>query len=117
LSNIDTCDSCGKRRELWHNESTGLSFCEPCDMQAWENYAEDKGLVEAPAEDVQLLERDTAGLRVTLTYRPSRNDCLLACATSVAQTDRVVSLESAMDAFHHPMLYLSEACVAELGVA
>jgi len=71
----------------------------------------------AVREDVLLMERDTAGLRVTLTWRPERDDCLLAVETDLASSDRVVSLESAMDAFHHPLLYLAPACVAELGIS
>ena len=27
------CDECGKDAELFHNEATGLSMCESCDMQ------------------------------------------------------------------------------------
>jgi|SRR5215471_6940823 len=27
----DECDRCGKRRELFHNERTGLALCEACD--------------------------------------------------------------------------------------
>lgn len=29
---LDACDSCGARAELFHNERTGLSFCEACDL-------------------------------------------------------------------------------------
>jgi hypothetical protein len=27
----DGCDNCGEIRELYHNERTGLAFCEACD--------------------------------------------------------------------------------------
>jgi hypothetical protein len=28
---LDECDRCGKRRELFHNEATGLALCDECD--------------------------------------------------------------------------------------
>jgi hypothetical protein len=27
---MDTCDRCGKRRELYHHEATGLAYCDDC---------------------------------------------------------------------------------------
>jgi hypothetical protein len=30
----DGCDGCGKVADLFHNEATGLSFCESCDAAA-----------------------------------------------------------------------------------
>jgi hypothetical protein len=30
----DGCDGCGKVADLFHNEATGLAFCEACDMAA-----------------------------------------------------------------------------------
>jgi len=29
---MDTCDKCGKTAELYHNEASGLAYCETCDM-------------------------------------------------------------------------------------
>lgn len=29
---MDTCDNCGTLAELFHNETTGLAFCEACDL-------------------------------------------------------------------------------------
>jgi hypothetical protein len=31
--NLNDCDNCGKEAELYHNERTGLAFCEFCDME------------------------------------------------------------------------------------
>ena len=28
---MDTCDKCGKRAELYHNEATGLAYCDACE--------------------------------------------------------------------------------------
>jgi hypothetical protein len=41
----DGCDNCGRVAELYHNEASGLAFCESCDM-ASEIDAEDAA--EAP---------------------------------------------------------------------
>lgn len=30
-ADADDCDRCGKRRELYHNEATGLALCDDCD--------------------------------------------------------------------------------------
>jgi len=29
---MDTCDKCGKTAELFHNERSGLAYCEACDL-------------------------------------------------------------------------------------
>ncbi len=31
MPNTDSCDCCESRRELYHNDKTGLSLCEKCD--------------------------------------------------------------------------------------
>ena len=33
-NNIDKCDRCGQKAELFHNEDTGLAYCWTCDMDA-----------------------------------------------------------------------------------
>jgi hypothetical protein len=114
---MDTCDQCGRKAELFHNEQAGLALCDPCDMAAdLADFRDDQSVVTEARANVELMERETAGLRVTLTWRPERDDCLLALDMAGVCTDRAVPLESAMDAFHHPMLYLAPACVAELGI-
>jgi len=30
---MDTCDNCGKLAELYHNELSGLAYCEKCDAK------------------------------------------------------------------------------------
>lgn len=29
---MDSCDKCGRTRELFHNETTGLALCGDCDL-------------------------------------------------------------------------------------
>jgi hypothetical protein len=33
---MDTCDKCGKRAELFHNEASGLAYCETCETASHE---------------------------------------------------------------------------------
>jgi len=118
---MDTCEHCSELRELWHNERTGLAVCEACDIELnrpalFEVVAETTVTVEAPREDVQLLDRVCAGLSVSLTWRPAQDDCLLTLGLGGASACVSVAHEAALDAFEHPVLYLDPAVVSELGV-
>lgn len=61
-----------------------------------------------------ILQRTSGGIRVELAYLPTMD----MTGISVSVEDRVqwatVSKEKALDAFHHPMLYLSQAQVTAL---
>lgn len=45
---MDDCDRCGKRRELFHNEASGLAVCEDCDLAL--NERSPKGYTRAEFE-------------------------------------------------------------------
>jgi len=36
---MDTCDKCGKRAELYHNEASGLAYCDACETASHEGFA------------------------------------------------------------------------------
>ena len=50
----DGCDSCGAIADLYHNEATGLAFCDDCDTANADNSTEDAVLLrEAVARGVE----------------------------------------------------------------
>lgn len=61
-----------------------------------------------------LLERRDGGVYVALAYLPLVDLTGIQVATARAQQWVSVEKDQALDAFHHPMLYLSEAQVADL---
>jgi hypothetical protein len=111
----DACDNCGRVAELYHNESAGLAFCEACDA-AQDALDEAARAIEVPAHVNEIATREVAGLKVELAYLPLMDMTVIACTVGGTVMSHTIPHEKAFDAFHHPMLYLSKAQVAELGI-
>lgn len=63
-----------------------------------------------------LLERTTAGLTVQVAYLPTMDMVTLTARMGDEQVACTVEPSKALDAFDHPVLYLSEAQCELLGV-
>ena len=62
-THLDKCDKCGKRSELYYNESTGLSYCEECDMASETKLSPIRVYVVEVGKDVKLI---TSSLELAL---------------------------------------------------
>lgn len=66
--------------------------------------------------DSVLLERETAGLRVRLSWLEATDEVALTVDYDGQQATNTVPGDRALDAFDHPVLYLTEPQVLGLGV-
>jgi len=57
---MDTCDKCGKTAELFHNEASGLAYCETCDLASEADTADYSVVSDEGLHLFQHLSRDEA---------------------------------------------------------
>jgi len=58
---MDTCDKCGKTAELYHNEATGLAYCDACETASHE-------VEDIPTTDCVYLTRAQIQQLYSLTF-------------------------------------------------
>ena len=64
-----------------------------------------------------LLDRTTAGLRVQVAWLPVMQMGVVQCSVEDQVFSASVERDKLLDAFEHPMLYLSPAQIEALGIS
>lgn len=131
---MDTCDNCGKRRILWHDDRDGLAKCDAClaldvpatgadkstESEILTDREEDETVDEIlgppalppapePNDDGVLMERETGGVTVQVKYLPIVDLGVLQVRRGWDEMRAAtVPLAQLRDAFDHPALYLPD---------
>lgn len=93
---MDACDNCKRKAELYHNEATGLSFCETCDAfdettvrtKVYDASKAQKGVTLTPYETELLwgsyFEQAVKALKLSATRAP------LVPVSELRRGDRII---------------------------